>query len=790
MRAFLAGLALLCLASAASARPYTLEDMLKLESYGQMLIAPDGRSAIVERRGAYDSASRYSYGYLVQRMNSQVLRLDLGTSHALRPAFHQEADAGYWAGGFSRSGAKLTVYRLQQDRLRLGVADLKRGSVRWLEGAPDLPLAAPAPVWLDSHRILYLRFKEERLPFVLDHPGVVQKTITARWAAAAEGKLASADLARLRGISEARSREIRELVVVDVESGEARVLFTGAADEFVATQGDNRVAILVRGEAVQPDSGVPITANYEPRRRRLLLLNLRSGTVSQPCGRCDVMARSVEISRLGALVFLSRLDGEPWSAMALRLIGAGRSALDIGTLGPAKSALWLGERLLFQAEDGSWMLGQGDGALRVGIERSARLVAGDFKAAWLAAGGNSLWRLDRSGALKRIHRCAIVRSGLEYLDDSSTGIRAVRRPPSPVLGCRDGNRITAYFGFEAGQPVSAPLSERDELLAVSPKGGAAITLQTDAYGVGYLVLHEKGRKRIVVDRISTHLAHVDRPEALPLVRQGHNGKKLIDWLLLPAGSSRSPLVVVPYQGTVYTRSLPAAARADYFGSAKNALLLVANGYAVLLPSLPAGPPGAPQSVLVRDVDAAIDAAVGTGRVDPERLAAHGHSYGGVNALTLAAESKRFRAIVSASGLSDPGSAYGTVPPAQRVVLGEGVPLEAAAAWYETGQGQFGAPPWIDPTRYRQASSFLEAERITAPLLLIGGDIDYVPMEQAERLFVSLNRMGRDATLLRFYGEGHVVQSPANLRLQWDTILAFLAKALRDETGSRAQSAVQ
>jgi hypothetical protein len=197
MRDILAGLALLCLAAAAPARDYTVEDMLALESYGKVLLSPANRIAVVERSGRYDGAARFSYGWVTRRMTSRVMTLDLIHPERLAPSFPQESGAGYWTGTFSPSGRRLTVYRLRNDHLTLGILDVAARTVRWLPGSPDLPISTPSPIWLDDERIAYVRFASARLPMILEIGGTVQATMPSRWARAAIG-LEATDLASTR----------------------------------------------------------------------------------------------------------------------------------------------------------------------------------------------------------------------------------------------------------------------------------------------------------------------------------------------------------------------------------------------------------------------------------------------------------------------------------------------------------------------------------------------------------------------------------------------------------------
>ena len=49
----------------------------------------------------------------------------------------------------------------------------------------------------------------------------------------------------------------------------------------------------------------------------------------------------------------------------------------------------------------------------------------------------------------------------------------------------------------------------------------------------------------------------------------------------------------------------------------------------------------------------------------------------------------------------------------------------------------------------------------------------VPLSQVEEFFASLYRQGKPAQFVRYWGEGHVLESPANVRDMWARILAWL-----------------
>ena len=84
----------------------------------------------------------------------------------------------------------------------------------------------------------------------------------------------------------------------------------------------------------------------------------------------------------------------------------------------------------------------------------------------------------------------------------------------------------------------------------------------------------------------------------------------------------------------------------------------------------------------------------------------------------------------------------------------------------------GNPPWKDLDRYLRNSPIFYVDRVRTPLMIIQGDLDYVAMQQGEEFFMSLYRQGKRAEFVRYWGEGHVIESPANIRDMWTRIFAW------------------
>ena len=70
------------------------------------------------------------------------------------------------------------------------------------------------------------------------------------------------------------------------------------------------------------------------------------------------------------------------------------------------------------------------------------------------------------------------------------------------------------------------------------------------------------------------------------------------------------------------------------------------------------------------------------------------------------------------------------------------------------------------------------ERVETPLLMLHGDRDFVPIQQAEEFYTSLARRGKRARFVRYWGEGHLIlSSPANFVDYWQQIYAWFDELL-------------
>ena len=139
-----------------------------------------------------------------------------------------------------------------------------------------------------------------------------------------------------------------------------------------------------------------------------------------------------------------------------------------------------------------------------------------------------------------------------------------------------------------------------------------------------------------------------------------------------------------------------------------------------------------------DVLASVSAAR-RAHADPEApVHLTGGSYGGFMTNWLVTQTDLFRSAVTQRSISNWLSFYGT-----------------SDIGYGFAEQEVGGNPWNDLQRLWDQSPLKHVANVTTPLLIVHSDEDHrCPVEQAEQLFVALKRLGKEARLVRFPGEGH------------------------------------
>src|SRR3546814_17321553 len=93
--------------TAEAARPYTVDDMLALESIGKARFDPEGDVLVFERYGLFEGQSDFGRQFVIGELRSKIYREDLSYTDAPRRLFDQQEGDGSTLGGIPPDGASL-----------------------------------------------------------------------------------------------------------------------------------------------------------------------------------------------------------------------------------------------------------------------------------------------------------------------------------------------------------------------------------------------------------------------------------------------------------------------------------------------------------------------------------------------------------------------------------------------------------------------------------------------------------------------------------------------------------
>ena len=180
------------LATQVQARPFTVDDLLKTESFAQVLIDPRERWLVIEKRDPWESAPAFDYETHIEYGLGRLLIVDLHKPAPARPLIPKDPATGIVALGFSPQGSHLAVARLHQRRWELGIAALPSGRTRWLGLTPSLAVAGRALQWRSETELIALVHEGDELPMEVRAGWQASERLPRWWAATARGTAVAA----------------------------------------------------------------------------------------------------------------------------------------------------------------------------------------------------------------------------------------------------------------------------------------------------------------------------------------------------------------------------------------------------------------------------------------------------------------------------------------------------------------------------------------------------------------------------------------------------------------------
>ncbi|PVM91757.1 S9 family peptidase [Caulobacter radicis] len=792
-------------AGAAKADPFTVERYLDRQVLGRISIDPSQRWIVAPVTGPYRSAPRWDLEETSLKTISQLRVFDLagdGPPRIYPSRVGGAEDWGYTPGPYSPSGAKMAVTRARGRTLEVGVLTLATGETVWSGLYPVADQIGRAVQWRSEESLLVIAQDPDAPIMSGIHGWQVEERWIKAWRAANEGRVSVTASGSGRYLASNPTSKATRLVLVDAASGATRVLVEGDFLDLEIAPGGAHAALFANGEPLALDPAAPLSTSTTFRRHRLVIVDLASGESWSSCVDCDVAPYLMGWSPDGrSLLAYARQDGAGWEAARYwRIDPRGRAAAPLDTAGvlsaPGRTAPgvlaplgdWMGARPLIlgrQASapaqaDADWFALDAKGPVNLtgGLPPGPRSLEAVSPKALVVAVGEQLFSIDAAGRSRPLGAGRRARgAGAAWSERLSLNNR-----PSPealmIAQVRSGGTAPAVLKAGGLRAVAPPVPSSARLAAASA-GGAAVTVARDDHGVDTVALERTGKPRRILATVNPELARVDPAVPRAIAHAGPGGRALKSWLYLPPtlpAGSRAPLIVIPYPSAVYETPPPHHALPTSSADS-NAQLLAGHGYAVLVTSLPVDERREPAQGLADDILAIVDAAAAAEpRIDAARLAIWGHSYGGWTALMAATQSPRFKAVIAGAFAADWIGFYSRTSLLSSIAPDAGLVQSVRAGYMEGGQGRMGAAPWVDPQRYLRNSPLMAADRVSAPVMMIMGDLDADP-GQIDRMFSALFRQNKDAVSLLYHGEGHGVVGPANIADLYGRVFTFLDEHL-------------
>jgi dipeptidyl aminopeptidase/acylaminoacyl peptidase len=676
----------------------------------------------------------------------------------------------------------MAVYGLSAQGLRLGVLTLSSGDIRWFAVTPETPRLGRAIAWTSESALIAITRPDGSLPVFLRLGQQVQSRLPTLWDAAAAGGVSSRYVPSGENRDDRPHRIPSQLTRIHVDDGRLEPLASGEFFDFEVSPDGRHLAALHQAEDIQVGSLEAGTVGDPTRRRRLTLVDLRDGSVRAPLPDRDFLSHLLTWSPDGdRLLAFARRDDETFEEGRFWSIGADGEATAV-PLGEAEPWIERSEQFIPIAY-GGWsgrvpvIQVRTPGGERVWLSGGRTLPASPADRLVFLDGEAAIRRPDGLYAFpggERIAAGRLAATGAGFdAGDRAVRNRADHAPDLVLIDAAGCPRPADRPGSPAVCPTTPPEDERFDL--VSPDGRYGVDRRRSAGGATRLVLHDRTGEREVVE-INTRLERLAFGDIREIRSQGPDGQALSSWLLMPADlpeAARPPVVVMMYPGDVH-RAAPGWLQPGSDRRHMNPQVFASAGYAVLVPSLPEPAPGRrDRDDLADQLIAIIDAAGAQADVDTDRVALMGHSFGAYGALLAATQSERFSAVIAMNGHADLSrSAELNLP--LRLSPEDGVQIRGLWGWAEGGQVAMGTSFPDRPLDYVERSPLYAARRLTAPTLLIASDLDGARLDA---LFSTLYRMDRNAAMLTYYGEGHSLVSPGNLRDLHGRIIDWLDRWL-------------
>lgn len=723
---------------AQQARALKIEDALHIRSFGDFSspqFSPDGKwlavavrdkgniSSVLPESWTKTGAPGWGLGseiWITNRETGETTALTKGVGESWMPSWSPDGHSLAFLSSGGGGQAHVWVWDALSNKLRQASDVAVRGTqLQWMQDSQRL-LVMILPVGLNANSYaLQPPSSADRADMLFD--GLPDSTVRVYRAHVARNSADKPPLADPWNLN----RALRDLAMVDINTGQAQVLVHGNRIATFRLAPDNSHVAFTNSKRFERPGSQQILFD-------LVVLDLREGTstVAVADVRFDYDGGQFSWSPDGHLLSF-RTDGmeeEVHDCFVADL--AGRAIRNISSLPLTKrgehprelTPLWDNKRQVYFLSGGALWRASADGDKAVEV---ARIPNREIRHI-IGTGPGQFWSLNKGrSTVVMTHDDREKQDGIYEIDLSGGGLTKL---------------------VEKHECYSCQNVLEEQLTTAMPGGDSVAYFSEDAGHSGDLWLLNMST------RSTRQLTHLN----VQLESNTLSFSQLVDWisddgeplqgaLLLPSDykpGARYPLVVYVYGGSRLSGYL------NHFGlggdGPLNMLLFSTRGFAVLLPDSPAHP-GTPMADIAKTILPGISKVVEMGIADPRRIGVMGISNGGYSTMALITQTKRFRAAIELAGNADLISHYGQMD-ASGTSFGTSL---------ERGFDVMEGSPWEFRDRYIENSPIFYLDRVETPLLIVHGSADpTVAAFLGDQIFVGLRRLGKEVQFARYEGEEH------------------------------------
>lgn len=794
-------------------RAYTVDDMLRIEGIGDLKFGPNGKSIVLEYLPPYEERGQYG----IDR-GGQILEVSLSAERQATPLFEHQPGEKYWLGATSPDGRRLLVFRASRERLQIGIYDFETNDLAFIDEIPQVNerFEMNSPIWMNEGEIVFSTSGPDSSQYgIRERPYVADRTSSLRekaFAGGYSGASVSTDPADhwFSGY----------LVRYNVNTKRISTIGEGRFGDLSLSADGKKLAALRLGQR-RLHFPVDQLTDYIRFDTQLYLFDLETDLARSLLPDMHVSMGSLRWSDTDSKLSFFAWDVDKamhggshyvmdsGSIIPIQIRGFIPSWLSLAGSGVQKrpiAAEWLQRQLIIH--------GVMDAPIHPEeVERPPLVNVNSSKAKWyeIKIGTMTAGTLSKSG--EQSHEVRWLRDGRLLLQSdqaiiiasdyaTQTRLDIENHDSTQVLNGRGSDKIDDTIVFttevEGNHELGFLDLTRNELIAPTTRftgrvlAWAANTQQVivreDTEDGGALYLRSAAGAQVAIFKFNEHMSDIEHPNWRTIEYPGVDGFETYSCIILPYNYDRQksyPTIVDIYPGTGKECRNGSRIRPKPLGYSfpfhNNNDVLSANGYLVVVPSNDYSTSyvnGTLFGGLKDQVDVALEALIDAGMSDPDRIGIWGFSNGSMAGLWLASVSDRYKAVVPMFGASSPHIEYfgGASPPTFQMYLGTPI---GHLVQYEAAGGamphSMGRSAIIDPIGYVKASPLDRAKFFCSPVMMVHSDLDGFTPFHYEALFSAMYRLGKRADLVRYYGEGHGLRSPGNIRDFYGRVLEFFDK---------------